>query len=172
MKRRRTGPFLLICLTLTASLLFRPFIAAGSTEDEYLEYDAWLQISTNAVDLGLPHSTFDGTGDYWELAEALVVFFQCRRENQPWEVQLTAGDFYSGNNKIRINRLYWKTRGDRYNRIPGSGRARLAESEDYSGCETDVHLLPLSFLVELQKELTKVPAGEYEAQMSITMFFP
>lgn len=172
MKRRRTVKFLLIFFTLTGSVLFQPFITAWVVEDEYPEYEAWLQISTAVVDLGLPHATFEGTGEYWELEEALVVFFQCRRENQPWQVQLTAGDFYSGKHTIRVNCLYWKTRDGRYNKMSGSGRARLAESKDYPGRETDVHLLPLSFLVEPQKELFKIPAGEYEAQVSITMFFP
>ncbi len=172
MKRSKTVKYFLIILLLAGPVPAQPLLKAWVIEDEYPEYEAWLQISTAVVDLGLPQSTFDGKGEYWELEEALVVFFQCRRENQPWQVQLGAGDFSSGKHTIHINSLYWKTRDGRYNRMPGSGRARLAESKDYPGRETDLHILPLSFLVEPQKELIKIPAGEYEARVSITLFFP
>jgi hypothetical protein len=143
----------------------------AGTRDEYPEYNAWLEISSAVVDLGPTVPDPSGTGEYLEVENALLIMFQCGQEGQKWQVELAAagGDFFSGTNSIRLNRMWWKVGDGNYRPLPPAGQpCVLAKSMDYRGNETGLHTLMLSFRLYLPQD---EPAGDYISTINVTMCF-
>ena len=164
-------------LILTILLVAVSSISVRAGIDDCYPDGSMLLLSTSVAQLGeLKVDPLNPQFEYFEVTNGLTVLFYPRSSR--WQVVMSGSDFRSGVESIPLEQLEWKKDGEKYKKMPSSGRdVVLAKSQQDKADEADqegrniprLHYFDLSFRLVLKG--VEVP-GRYGNTMIISMVFP